>query len=122
MPRAAGPLGWGAWAPDPIYRGAGPTHPSLRTVPHPAEIPVSSQTRHIRHDASRPGATISRDVSLSRTTDPLMQIGQWKRDDGLETGPARERWGQEELPAPGWTAPMYMIWTDLAQPLALLGR
>ena len=32
------------------------------------------------------------------------------------------RWGQEELPEPVWTAPMYMIWTGWAQPLELLGR
>jgi hypothetical protein len=34
-----------------------PPHPRSLTAPHPAEIPVPPQIRHIWHDASQPDAT-----------------------------------------------------------------
>jgi hypothetical protein len=35
---------------------------------------------------------------------------------------APEGQGYEELPEPGRTAPTYMIWTGLVQPLEVFGR
>jgi hypothetical protein len=110
-----------------------PDPPRQRPVPDPArpgEVPGAEHDDERRHRRVKgplgdcPGQRQRRRAMVSgrERTGQREQVSGPEHGSHASRGPRLRLARQVEPPAPAWTAPMFMIWTDLVQAVEVLAR